>query len=660
MIKNRLIVLFVLGVSLTNIAIAQDRHPCSESKVRFYQQPFAKKYMTEYSADEKIDIVYYKLDLLLNYPGNTISGDVVVTAKSTNDGLNSFFLDLASNMKVDSVKIGNKKLLFNHNDNDKLVIELNRRYNNGRYFSVTVYYHGFPAASGWESFSFSSHNNQPLIWTLSEPFGAKDWWPCKDTPADKADSVDINITCADDLTPVSNGRLVEIKENENGTHTYKWESRYPIATYLISLTVTNYDEYIRYFKYSGNDSMPVVHYCFPEKLNNRLKMILDKTTDMLKIFSDLFGLYPFINEKYGHAEFDWSGGMEHQTVSSMGRFDERIIAHELAHQWFGDKITCKDWHHIWLNEGFATYSEALYMEAKYGKQYYDKIIRNKMNRVLGVSGSVYCKDITSISRIFSSNLSYDKASLVLHMLRGIVGDANFFMILKTYIASPELAYSTAETKDFLKIAEDVSGMNLDYFFQEWIYGEFYPKYVYNWSKTKLANNQYGLTLTINQKRNKIPSFFTMPVQIKVKFAQGDTLITFFNDKQEQQFVFTLNDKPEEIEFDPHNRIFKAVEQGVVSVEDLNSKIADKFIIYQNYPNPFNPITTIKFNLPKNSHIKLLVYDITGKIIAKLIDKLMIAGEHSLLLNASEWSSGIYIYRVVTDNYSQTKRMILLK
>jgi len=300
------------------------------------------------------------------------------------------------------------------------------------------------------------------------------------------------------------------------------------------------------------------------------------------------------------------------------------------------------------------------MEKKYGKQNYDGIIRNTMNEILGVGGSVYCKDISSISRIFNSALSYDKASLVLHMLRGVVGDAAFFMILKTYIASPKLAYGTAETQDFQKIAEDVSGMKLDYFFQEWIYGEFYPKYDYSWSRSKLANNQYRLSLTLTQKHNNKPSFFTMPVQIKVKFAQRDTVITVFNDKQEQKFLFLLNDKPEEIEFDPHNRIFKTVEQGVVSVKEPNNKIEDKFFVYQNYPNPFNPKTTIRFNLSKDSYVKLFVYDITGKMTAMLLDKAMDAGEYSILLNASEWSSGIYIYRVVTDNYSQTKRMILLK
>ena len=245
-------------------------------------------------------------------------------------------------------------------------------------FTTVVYYHGTPGSSGFGSFAFSSQGGNPAIWTLSEPYGAKDWWPAKDTPADKADSADFWITVSTSLKAVSNGKLMSIVDNGNGTHTYKWKNSYPIAQYLLSMAITNYAEYTNYYHYSPSDSMPINHFLYPENLNSNISQ-LNKTPGMIEIYSQQFGQYPFINEKYGHAQFGWGGGMEHQTVSSMGGFSDGLIAHELAHMWYGDNITCKDWHHIWLNEGFATYGEGVIYENWYGKACYDNYIASEMS-----------------------------------------------------------------------------------------------------------------------------------------------------------------------------------------------------------------------------------------------------------------------------------------
>ncbi|NJR31235.1 M1 family metallopeptidase [bacterium] len=202
---------------------------------------------------------------------------------------------------------------------------------------------------------------------------------------------------------------------------------------------------------------------YPESLTNTTKIALDKTAFMLDLFSQKFGLYPFIKEKYGHAQFGWGGGMEHQTCSSMGSFGETLMAHELAHQWFGDKITCKSWEHIWLNEGFASYGECLYTEAVSGKSGYDSYINSFMTSAKTASRTIYVQNINNINEIFNSARTYRKGAVVIHMLRGIVGDDKFFKILQNYMTSKN-AYGSATIEDFQTVAEQVHGQKFGLLF----------------------------------------------------------------------------------------------------------------------------------------------------------------------------------------------------
>jgi len=520
-----------------------------------------------------------------------------------------------------------------------------------------VYYHGTPGSSGFGSFEFSSQGGNPAIWTLSEPYGAKDWWPVKDTPSDKADSADFWITVSTSLIPASNGKLMAIVDNGNGTHTYKWKISYPIAQYLLSMAITNYAQYTNYYHYSPTDSMPINHFLYPGSLNSNIAQ-LNKTPGMIEIFADRFGEYPFINEKYGHAQFGWGGGMEHQTISSMGGFSNMLIAHELAHMWFGDKITCKDWHHIWLNEGFATYGECLINEAWYGKSGYDSYVANEMASARNAQGSIWVQDITQVWEIFNGSRSYAKGAVVLHMLRGIVGDSVFFNILQTYAADPNVAYGVAVTEDFQAVAENVSGLDLDYFFQQWIYGVNYPRYSIVWSKQSSGGDLYDFALKITQNVNSNPSYFTMPIQIKVNFTSGDTLITVFNNAQIQNLNITVNGEPTSISFDPGNWILKTVNSIVTDVED--ELHPEKFSLEQNYPNPFNPSTMIKFSLGKAGYTTLKLYDVLGKEVAALVNGELEAGQHEVTLDASSLPSGSYFYTLTSGSYTETRKLMFLK
>ena len=621
----------------------------------------------QYPGDSTIDVTYYKLDLNITYTPQYLNGIVTVNFKSVSNSLTTFFLDLQNSMSVDSVTMNGSAISFFHPLNiPKLYITLPSPFVYGQAGSIVVYYEGVPGSSGFGSFEFGTDKSGgQTIYTLSEPYGASDWWPCKDTPADKADSSDVWITVTNNLTGVSNGLLQQVVDNGNGTHTFEWKNSYPIAQYLISLAIANYARYTTYFKFAPADSMPITNYIYKTDSTQNTISLLNEVATMIGIYSKHYGPYPFLKEKYGNAEFGWSGGMEHQTITSLGGFYETLIAHELSHQWFGDKVTCKTWHDIWLNEGFATFSEALFYEDQYGKQAYDSYITNLMAAAkVDKKNSVYVDDISSVSRIFNYATTYAKASIVLHMLRGIVGDSIFFNVLRSYNSDPKFAYGVATTSDFISVAENISGRNLDYFFNEWLHGYGYPFYQYSWNYTYAGSGNYEVSFTISQTPRTNPSFFIMPVQLKISTDAGDTILTVFNNLSSQSFNLIVKGMPTELVFDPNNFILK---EAMLSGQPQEI-IPTEYTLDQNYPNPFNPLTIIHYRLPQISNVKLYITDVTGRIIKTLVNEEQISGSYYVHFNGHAYPSGVYFFTLQANSSSsgsgqsfmQTKKMVLLK
>ena len=503
------------------------------------------------------DIKYYSLDLIPDPATEILTGKVEIVGEVLVSTLDHVELNLIGNMNVTDVYLSsypNDKLSYTH-ENDPLALDnivsvnLDSIYLHGQIFSFVVEYNGTPLYG----YGFDSYRGAPTIWTLSEPYGARAWWPCKDIPSDKADSVDIRVTVPSGLIVASNGTLREMKRMGNQTM-FWWHEKYPIVSYLVSLAIHPYTvRYDDYIYNNGADTMKIHFYMFADH-GNELQPLNALVKDMIAFFSDIYGEYPFIDEKYGHADYLGGGAMEHQTCTSFSFWGEWFFAHELSHQWWGDMITCDSWHHIWLNEGFACYSEILWFEHVYGHELameYLLSVRTYLGR-----GTIYVEDPLN-EPILDLNLSYNKACWVLHMLRHVVGDSAFFDILKAYYAS-EYRYKTAKTEDFQAICEQVSGMNLDYFFQQWIYESGHPVYEFAWESENLGSGNYKVTGYIDQVQTDGP-IFKMLLDITVMTIDS-TLITqtFFVDEQGESFEILCSVEPVAIILDIGNWVLKEV------------------------------------------------------------------------------------------------------
>ena len=598
------------------------------------------------------DVRAYDISLNLLTDQGILEGRVTVRAEVTGDSIDYLELNLQQDMAVDSVFLFSEKASAAHLG-DFLRVELNRWYAKGESLTVRIFYHGRPVRSGFGPFGFDEYNGEPMVWSLSEPFGARNWWPCKDVPSDKADSVNMRIEVPSGLVAVSNGLLRSVTER-GGRKIYWWHESYPITTYLVSIAAYPFVHFSDTVQVVPDRKTPVDYYVFPDQ-EATARVRYAKTPQMIETFSRLFGPYPFWKEKYGHAQFLGGANMEHQTITSLRSYHELTIAHELAHQWWGDMITCRDFHHIWLNEGFATYSEALWLEQAYGKADYFALMQQLA--YLG-GGTVFVPDLTDVGRIFDYDLSYRKGAWVLHMLRHVVGDSTFFRILQAYGDNPDLKYGTAVTEDFQRVCETVSGKDLSDFFQQWIYREFHPVYVFSYQSTDSAG-VFPTVVTILQEQTNT-GLFHMPVDLRFIFSAGDTTVTVENFLQRQTYHFVLENQPVSLQLDPDGWILKEVRQGDTSVTE--KPVPASFVLQGNFPNPFASGTEIQLRLERSLPVEAVLFDLRGKRIATLIRKRLPPGVHVVYWNGRGSSgvpvpAGLYFLRVRAGNRTAVRKLV---
>jgi aminopeptidase N len=581
------------------------------------------------------DVTYHELRFSVD-PSVTnpyINGIVKTTFKALSD-IDAVTFDMATELTVSSVTMNSASLTFSQS-NYELNINLPATVTTGNSATVVITYAGSPPqAEG--AFTRGTHSGTPVIFTLSEPFGARDWWPCKQDLNDKIDSFDIYITCPDTYIGVSNG-LLQSSITSGGTTTRHFKHNYPIPAYLISLNVTNY---VTYNIQAGlgtvdNPFFPINNYLYPESNTASNRGFIDLTIPIMNFFEQKFGPYPYRNEQYGHVQFGWGGGMEHTTMTSMGAWNSRsLIAHELGHQWFGNKVTCGTWKDIWLNEGLTEYSAGIVVEELDGDAAFVTWKSGKISNITSqTGGAVYLTDseALNVGRIFSSRLSYNKGSMVTHMLRWVMGNVNFFQALQNYLNAPNLAFGYAVTTDLKSQLETVHGSSLTEFFDDWIYGQGYPTYTVN--AQNWGAGQAKITVSQTQSNTSV-SFFEMPLEIRLSGAGGLTRDVVVNHTfSGQEFIVPVPFVVTGMTFDPNKHIISRNNVATLANEsfDLEQTISI-------YPNPTT--NELHIMMPTTLQLdKVEIYNTLGQLVGQ---------KDANDFSVAELSAGLHLLKITTS------------
>ncbi len=503
---------------------------CSHGRIQQWPSWAALRYQTG-SPDHrarmaKYDVHFYHLRVQLDTLSATVAGHTTIHAH-VRAPLDTFAFELHPSLTIDSLFVNGVRRTALVTHGSERDVPLSSAISPGTPLTVDIHYHG-TAQEGL--FNRRSRNwGRWVTFSLTEPDEADGWFPVKQELDDKADSVQVDITVPLGCKAGSNGLLMGV-DTQGGHHTFRWKSRYPIAYYLISVSAADYVDYSFTATLPDGTALPVVNYVYPNALGF-FKDEIDTTAALLRLFSGRFGRYPFWREKYGHCMAPFSGGMEHQTMTTQGYFALPLTAHELAHQWFGDYVTCATWNDLWLNEGFASYGEILTFEAFEGPAFARQAMAQwHIDIMQSTDGSVYIPDpdVGNVRRLFDYRLTYLKGAAVVHMLRYLLGDSLFFTGLRTYLQ--RFAFGTATTDSLRHVLESLSGVALDSFFRQWVYGEGFPIYTLRWRQS--ADTLY--VFVDQQTAHPSVPRFDIPVPIRYVDAAGahdvripsDTLVAF--------------------------------------------------------------------------------------------------------------------------------------
>ncbi|QQS37711.1 MAG: M1 family metallopeptidase [Ignavibacteriales bacterium] len=495
----------------------------------------------------KVDILHYDLNIDLYPEEKILKADVVLTGRYLDRHLDQIDLNFYDNMKITSVLFNDVEREYKQKGT---TLSISPGVSLSDTFKIKIVYEGTPKRKGLSAFVFGEINDRSVVYNLNEPDYASTWFPCNDYPSDKA-LLDIKITNNSDKTSISNGKLMGIKQKGN-RKSYHWATAYPISTYLISIYSAEYETFSqKYISLDLKDTMSIDYFVFPGHLENA-KKDFDEHPDMMKFFASTFGEYPFIKEKYGVAEFLWQyGAMEHQTITGVGsnfvsgnKYFTDLYVHELAHHWWGNAVGPATWKDIWLNEGFATYCEALYAEYRQGKEALQSVMVSKFDE--NFEGRLY-----DPGEDLFSNTVYEKGAWVLHMLRGEIGDTIFFNLLRTYF--DRYKYSNASTEDFVKLCEELSGKDLTKFFDQWVYtGEDIINLSYTWH-TEKSNGGYKTIIEFEQTQKQYETYY-FSIDILLIKADKNLLKTFYIDTKSGSIEFISDFNPDEVVPDPYNKL----------------------------------------------------------------------------------------------------------
>jgi aminopeptidase N len=645
---------FLLGLALLAFA---GSHAQINGSMKL-QQPVDT---THYYMKHSYDVLKYRLSVDLYHcyfkPFSAgFSATEVITFK-IDSALNFIRLD-ATNTSIHVDSVGLAGISFTHAE-DTLIIHLDHTYQPGNVVNVKIVYRHKNVQD------HAVYSNEGFVFTDNAPEGSRKWFPCWDRPSDKAlfdllAKVPLNVKLA------SNGSLTD-SLIAGDTIYYHWVSRDPMATYLMTITSkVDYALNIIYWhklNYPA-DSIPVRFY-FQSWQNP--DTIEDVIRPMTNFFSELFGEYPF--EKIGFAtlneSFPW-GGMENQTMINLTAkgWQEGLISHEFSHHWFGDLITCGTWADIWLNESFATYCESLWLEHIGGAPSYRTHLERRANNYLAnnpgfaIYNPSWAICTPDVNKLYNAMVEYDKGCCVLHQLRYVIGDSNFFHLIKAYATDTNFMFKNVVTSDFIAKTNEICGTDLIWFFDEWVKHPNHPLYSNSYEIRNIGGGKWGLKLLLSQYQTNTV-FFKMPVQVKVVFTDSSsTVIQVINDINNQLYDFVFTKKPVYIVFDPFRNIL--MKEATTSEGSIPVKDNIGFCLFQNKPDPFKNFTAINYKLPKSSPVRISVTDSIGRKVLPDYFLKNNAGNFTYMINAKYLKPGIYFYKIETGKYNDTRRMIVIK
>lgn len=651
----------LLSYSIFAQSVFMQNGICSKSRLTGYNTA----YDPGLSSGHSYDAIKYKiyLDLyncfITPFP-KSYTGNIILIFKA-DSSLNTIKLHANNTaLTIDSVKYCGSG--FMHSGNI-LYINLYRRINPGQTDSVKIYFR----RNNITDFSFYNYSGR--IYTFLQPEGARMLFPCWDRLNDKAkfefrSKVPLNVKIG------SNG-LLKDSLLSGDTAYYRWVTGDQMAVYLFTINAqVNYRYDLSYYsKLSNpNDSIPVMLFYNP--INPPTAAFKQSLRSITDYFSQIFTDYPFEKIGFANSYPDGNVHMEHQTLTLMNSAWTAggIIPHEHGHQWFGDYITCKTLADFWLNEGFATYLEALWGEYSIGQNnYYYQVNAFNHNYQQGnavmsfpIYNESWIEHTPPYDSLFNYAIIYAKSACVIHTLRKTIGDTLFFRTLKSFMNDTNFAYKSATTSDFKLKVNFITGSDYTWFFDQWLKQPNHPKYVNTMNIADSGAGGWKLYFTINQVQTN-SGFYRMPVKLKINYSNNtDSFAVVNNTFNNQTFIFTSARRPVGIIFDYDTSILPKEANSVIGINNTNENIPLKFALAQNYPNPFNAGTIIKYSLPSETNVRLIIYDLTGKQVSVPINLKQAAGEYSYSLDAARLASGIYFYKLEAGVNSLIKKMIIVK
>jgi len=603
------------------------------------------------------DALHLNIDLHPNIEDLTFTAEVTMSAAIMEDSLESIILDNFV-LSMDSVFV-NDDVAEYRSTATTLTITLPEGLSIGDTMIVNIAYHGLIRPNN-EIGTIMYSEVRDNLYTFGEPYRTRGWVICYDKPFDKVTSTMI-VTLPNEYKVLSNGSLTSIEDAGDGMNRTTWTNEYPISTYLLSVCAAQYT--ILELEPAGENDTPLEMWALPGD-SAAVMESMGHTGEMLEYFENLFGPYPF--GKYSVAEATLNLNEEHQTCTTMqeavsvgGNRFEWIIAHELAHQWWGDMVGPFTFDDIWLNEGLTTYCDLMWMGRNDDETFYAWMNR-AAERYFGEDRDRrrYAIYDPPSGFIFGSAI-YNKGAWVMHMLRYVMGDEDFFTGWRAY--GDAYAYGSATTSELQAAMEEASELDLTDFFEQWVYRGGYPVYsVTNFDVIEAEDGTFAVEFDIEQQQTRAP-LYTLALQFVFYNQESDTTIQFEMAPEANQHLMVegLTFEPDEYGFDPNNWVLCNFVDNTAVGENAPS-IPAKFSLSPAYPNPFNSTAVIEYNIPFQTEINLAVYNQLGQKVQVLAHGSQSAGSQTAVLHGADIPTGLYFIRLEGFGETLMQKIVLMK